>query len=215
MAPMPPQVTHVSVTPAPAIPLLEQRTFSATQIQRFLNCPKQFFYERMIALQEREDAETDTRRLDAGSIIHEVCCVSLGNGKTKDVDLLHESISDYVKRLHCLPERSAAVLEAAWHGERITLPGGGDYQPSQRWSDQFDAGLKRMSTFHTLERLLARWANHEQQRAKQHPHRRPGLLEQQVTLHTPHHTVIARIDRIDVGPNLAIKATATSWKNSR
>jgi len=202
MAPMPPQVTHVSVTPAPAIPLLEQRTFSATQIQRFLNCPKQFFYERMIALQEREDAETDTRRLDAGSIIHEVCCVSLGNGKTKDVDLLHESISDYVKRLHCLPERSAAVLEAAWHGERITLPGGGDYQPSQRWSDQFDAGLKRMSTFHTLERLIARWANHEQQRWKQHPNRRPGLLEQQVQVRTPHHTVIARIDRIDVGPDL-------------
>lgn len=202
MAQMPPRATYVSDASPPAIPLLQQRTFSATQIQRFLNCPKQFFYERMLALQEREDVETDTRRLDAGSIIHEVCCVSLGNGKTRDVNLLQESMDDYVNRLQLLPERSATALQAAWHGERVTLPGGGDYQPSQCWSEQFDVGLKRMSTLHTLERLIARWVNHEQQRRRIHPHRRPGLLEQQVELRTPHHTVIARIDRIDVGPDL-------------
>lgn len=210
MAPAAPRITHTKVPPTPQIQLLAQRTFSATQLQRFLTCPKQFFYERMLALQEREDAETDTRRLDAGSIIHEVCCVSLGNGATKDVNLLNERMSDYVNRLQCLPERSAAALQAAWYGERVTLPGGGDYQPTRRWGDQFDAGLKRMSSLQTLQRLIARWAIHEQQRWEAHPHRRPGLLEQTVQFHTGPYHIIARIDRIDI--NAALECEIIDYK---
>ena len=202
MPPVPPRATQTVVAPPPMIPLREQHMFSATQIQRFLTCPKQFFYERMLALQEREDAETDTRRLDAGSIIHEVCCVALGNGATKDVNLIHEHMNDYVNRLQYVPERSMAALHAAWHGERITLPGGGDYQPTRRWGDQFDPGLKRMSSLHTLERLLTRWAHHEQRRWEERPYLRPGLLEQTVQFHTSQHQVIARIDRIDIGTDV-------------
>lgn len=179
------------------VPLLYDHQFSASQIRRYLTCPKQYYYEYVLKLNAMEDEESDTRALDLGSMIHELCCAIIGNGNTSNVSLLNEDINHVRQRMAQLTTRAASALNAAWHGETVHLPGGGTYTPSTVWSQAFGVGLRQQSSLQRAQRIIERWVAHEailQQQAS----RRPILLEQRVTFMLAGQRIMAQIDRIDM-----------------
>jgi hypothetical protein len=57
--------------------------------------------------------------------------------ETSNVDLRHESYTEFKKRLDVVPLRGGTSFAAAWHGEPIAFDTNTSYIPSQRWSNCF------------------------------------------------------------------------------
>lgn len=192
----------VAHTPAPvamqALQVMHDNSFSASQISTYLGCARRYFYEKIVRISDDDDDDTrDERSLDTGSLIHEILCAALGNGQTSNVDLRHESVSTFKKRLDQLTQRTNLILAAAWHGEPVTLGAGTSYIPTQRWSNRFGEGLRLRSSLRKIEQLLARWVEIEQM-LHQQVTRRPVLLEHQLSMTLNGKRINARIDRIDL-----------------
>ncbi len=204
-----PAVSCVATLPIPqAIPttqhatqplqLLTNNAFSASQISTYLQCPRRYYYEKVIQLGHDDESEVDERNLDMGALAHEVLCAVMGNGATENVDLRSESLEAFRHRFAVMPQRIDQVLHAAWQGTTITLTGGGTYHASQAWHQRFGTGLRLRSNWLRIEGMLQRWWEYERALYDTHPNRRPLLLEHQLDYVLDGMRIVGRIDRIDV-----------------
>jgi len=187
----------------PVIQVMHDNSFSASQINTYLGCPRRYFYEKIVRIDDDDDEITDEINLVIGMFIHEVLCAALGNGQTSNVDLRHESYPEFKKRLDLLPLRVEKILAAAWHGEPIDLDTSTKYIPSYNilrflaWKDSIGEGLRQRSSWRKIEQMLGRWITIEQTLHAQAT-RRPVLLEQQLSMTLNGKRINARIDRIDL-----------------
>ena len=181
-----------------AIQLLTNNTFSASQISTYLNCPRRYYYEKVIQLGHDDDTEIDERNLHFGSLAHEVLCVVLGNGSIENVDLRSESFDTFKSRLSVMPQRVQVALRGAWQGQEVQLPGGGVYRPSCAWHERFGTGLRLRSNWLRIDGMLRRWWEYERALYEQHPNRRPLLLEHQLDFQLDGMRILGRVDRVDV-----------------
>ena len=185
--------------PAPAVqhttlssPLLAEHTFSASQIRMYLSCPLQFFYGRILRIEVEEPGV-----FSQGSMLHEVLCATVGDGRLAEVDLRGRERPAWLADGQRLKRRVSAAFAAAWDGQPVDLPGGGRYTPTHRWSDRFEHELRRRAVKHWAEQTLERWAEFESEKMAADGERQPVLLEVPFTLTIGSYRVIGRIDRID------------------
>lgn len=189
------QPTHIpTVHP---LQLLTNNSFSASQISTYLNCPRRYYYEKVIQLGHDDESEVDERNLDMGSLAHEVLCAIMGTGATENVDLRHESLDAFQRRFAVMPQRLVHALQAAWDGATVELVGGGTYQASQPWKQRFGTGLRLHSNWRRIQSMMQRWWEYEQALYATYPHRRPLLLEHQLDFTIEGMRIMGRIDRID------------------
>jgi hypothetical protein len=66
--------------PTPVLQVMHDNSFSASQINTYLGCPRRYFYEKIVRISDDDDEISDERNLYTGSLIHEVLCAALGNG---------------------------------------------------------------------------------------------------------------------------------------
>jgi RecB family exonuclease len=195
--PLPQAHTHEKPEIQP-IQLLTNNSFSASQISTYLNCPRRYYYEKVIQLGHDDDSELDERSLDMGALAHEVLCAVLGTGATENVDLRNESLEAFRTRFATMPLRLDRTLHAAWHGDEVPLPGEGTYRASQAWHQRFGTGLRLRSNWLRIHGMLQRWWAYERALYDIHPNRRPILLEHQLDFSIDGMRIVGRIDRIDM-----------------
>lgn len=172
--------------------LLDGQTFSATQLRSYLSCPLKFFYERVLRLETEGSGA-----LDQGGLLHELLCVTVGDGSTGKVTLLDRPRPAWMNDAAELRTRAHAAVAAAWSGEATELPGGGMYAPSQAWALRFGPDLQRQAVRRWAERVLGDWAVFEINGLPDRDARRPVLLEVPFTLDLGGFRLRGRIDRID------------------
>lgn len=173
-------------------PLLDEHTFSASQIRMYLTCPLQFFYGRVLRIEVDEPGV-----FSQGSLLHEVLCATVGDGSLSQVDLRERKRPAWLADGPRLKKRVSAVFAAAWEGKPATLPGGGRYTPTRRWADHFEHELRRRAVEHWAKQTLGRWAEFETEKMAAEGERQPVLLEVPFTLTVGGYQVTGRIDRID------------------
>lgn len=193
-----PHAQPSSPTTVQPIQLLTNNSFSASQISTYLNCPRRYYYEKVIQLGHDDESELDERSLDMGSLAHEVLCAIIGTGAIENVDLRSESLDAFRARFAVMPQRLDVALRTAWHGESTTLPGGGTYQASQAWHQRFGTGLRLRSNWLRIDSMLQRWWEYERALYTKTPNRRPMLLEHQLDYSLDGMRILGRIDRIDM-----------------
>lgn len=173
--------------------VLQAPIFSASQIRTYLRCPLQFFYDRVLNL----DSDETPGAFRRGSLLHEVLCVALGDGRTRSVDLRDRPPAAWLDDAGLLSRRALTALEAAWTGRPADLPEGGHYAPEQAWEPLFGPALQREAVKHWAERILRQWAVFETERRRDGPSGRPILLEMPFRIEIDAYRMIGRIDRID------------------
>jgi hypothetical protein len=172
--------------------LLHDHTFSASQVRAYLACPLQFYYQRVLGL-ETEGSET----LDRGGLLHELLCVTAGDGTLRAVNLWDRPRPAWMSSPAALSERAMVALEAAWRGEAADLPGGGRYAPSLAWGVRFGPELQRQAVRRWAERVLSAWVEYEVTGMPDAGLRRPVLLETSFRFEHNGSRLVGRIDRID------------------
>ncbi len=172
--------------------VLTDHTFSASQIFSYLRCPLQFFYGRVLRIEP--EVPTVYAR---GSLVHEVLCAALGDGRVERVDLGSGPRPTWLDDGRELGRRARWALRAAWEGEAVSLPGGGEYQPSTRWESHFGPQLQRKAVRRWAESLIEDWAAFEVRGRPGEGRRRPVLLEVPFELELGGFRVRGRIDRVD------------------
>ncbi|MCL5952144.1 MAG: PD-(D/E)XK nuclease family protein [Chloroflexi bacterium] len=182
---------HSGSAPEPA-KVLNNHTFSATQIRMYLTCPLQFFLAHVLNI-ETEEEDTPRR----GSLIHEVLCAALGDGTCREVDLSRGKQAPWIGDAPRLKERAQKALDAAWTGQATDLPGGGHYTPSAEWSVGFGPDLQRRAVHLWAQDALAAWAEFESGGLPDAEVRRPILLEVPFRFEIEGLPIAGRIDRID------------------
>ncbi len=169
--------------------------FSASQIKTYIQCPRRYFYEKVLRL-GTESEELDERAMDMGSLMHEILCAAVGNGQIAGVDLRNESIDATRARWATMSSRVLQIADAAWRGEECRLSNGDVYTPTQHWRLRFGSGLRQLSSERKLQAMCHRWLNGDPCMTLD-PSRRPILLEQQLHMRIGEFTLTGRIDRID------------------
>ncbi|MCL4488352.1 MAG: PD-(D/E)XK nuclease family protein [Chloroflexi bacterium] len=172
--------------------VLNDHTFSATQIRMYLTCPLQFFLAHVLNI-ETEEEDTPRR----GSLVHEVLCAALGDGTCREVDLSRGKPASWIGDAARLKERALKALNAAWVGQATDLPGGGRYTPSTEWSIGFGPDLQRQAVRLWAQDALAAWAEFESDGLPDAEIRRPILLEVPFRIEIEGIPIAGRIDRID------------------
>jgi RecB family exonuclease len=175
-----------------AAQLLHDHPFSASQVRTYLACPLQFYYQRVLGL-ETEGSEA----LDRGGLIHELLCVTAGDGTLRAVNLWDRPRPAWMNSPAALSERALAALQAAWRGEAVDLPGGGHYVPSLTWGPRFGPELQQQAVRRWAERVLSAWAEYEVTGLPDAALRRPVLLETSFRFEQSGARIVGRIDRID------------------
>lgn len=200
-------VPHAQDIPLVAATHLAHSTqFSATQVSTYLRCPQRYFYERVLRL-GTESEELDERSLTMGSLVHEIMCAAVGNGKTKGVDLRNESADITMARWADMPQRVMRVADAAWTGQACQLGNGDMYVPTEAWQLRFGQGLRQHSTYRKLRTICAGWLVNDPC-MQGVTLRRPILLEQQLHFTLAEFTISGQIDRIDeiTDPHSGVKS---------
>lgn len=193
-----PQAVPTTTPPSEAIQLLTNNTFSASQISTYLNCPRRYYYEKVIQLGHDDDTEIDERNLHFGTLAHEILCAVLGTGAVENVDLRNETFDIFKSRMTVMPQRVHAALHGAWQGQEVQLPGGGVYRPSCAWHERFGTGLRLRSNWLRMNGMLQRWWEYECALYERQPQRRPVLLEHQLDFDLNGMRILGRVDRVDM-----------------
>jgi hypothetical protein len=172
--------------------LLDNHTFSASQIRMYLTCPLQFFYARVLGI-ETDEPEVFGR----GALLHEVLCATLGDGSLRTVNLSARSRPPWLSDARRLRARTKSALDAAWSGEPGTLLGGGQYAPTAEWRLRFGPELQQRAVRQWAQKVLDNWCDYEVETMSAEGSRRPLLLETPFTMQVGRYKVTGRIDRID------------------
>jgi hypothetical protein len=183
-----PEMQHTTSS----LPLLDEHTFSASQIRMYLACPLQFFYGRILRIEVEEPGV-----FNQGSLMHEVLCATVGDGRLERVDLSGRGRPAWLADSRRLKRRVSAAFKGAWAGGAVDLPGGGQYTPTERWSDRFEHELPRRAVQRWAEQALMQWAEYESEKMAADGERQPILLEVPFTMAVGRYQVRGRIDRID------------------
>ena len=83
------------------ITMLEQYTYSSTALDKYLNCPLQFYYSYVLNLQEKEEITGETDKAEIGSLVHIVLEDYLSEFKGKMVqaqDLREDRLSELIEK---------------------------------------------------------------------------------------------------------------------
>ena len=174
--------------------VLHAHIYSASQMRTYLRCPLQFFYDRVLRL----DSDESRGALDRGALLHEILCAAIGDGRLEKVDLLNRLRPAWMDDTGSLTERALTGLDAAWTGQTVELPGGGQYTPSETWEPRFGPTLQRDAVKRWAGRVLRQWAEFDVEgRGEGAPPRRPVLLEMAFDIQIDGYMMIGRIDRVD------------------
>ena len=180
--------------------LLDDHTYSASQVRLYLTCPLQFFYARVLGLETEGGLA-----LDRGSLIHALLYATLGAGSAGRAGLLARQRPLWMNAVAALQARAQAVLDAAWTGQPADLPGGGRYQPDLAWGERFGPELQAQAVRRWAAAILDDWAEYEVEGWPDARQRRPVLLEANFVFELAGYRLTGRIDRVDeihtpVGP---------------
>jgi hypothetical protein len=180
------QVAHGSFSPEVGQPLFQDRVFSATEIEAYLQCPYSWFYSRVLRPRDI-DAQMDAAALGSRA---------------------HRLISDFYEAMklegrrrvtpETLPEALQLFEQTAEKSERAMAP-------AQGLSEEIDVGRAHMWARHVVEDdafLLRGYAphGHELVFGMDHSFEFAGVR------------IAGRVDRVDVGPTGAV---VTDYKSAR
>ncbi len=202
---------QVASSPESGEKVLIDHTFSASQMRMYLTCPLQYFYGKVLNI-EAEEYAMFTR----GSLLHELLCVTVGDGSREAVDLSRRKRPEWMNDQGRLNARAQAALRAAWAGEAADLPEGGRYTPGRDWGTEFGAGLQQQAVRRWAAGILEKWADYETSALPNRESRRPVLLEAMFTMTLGGYKITGRIDRVDEvrtgkGPAYEVLDYKTGW----
>lgn len=176
--------------------LLTEHRFSSSQLDTYLRCPRQYFYQKVAKTDPGSDDEDPGTSLSVGSLVHEILCAAMGTGQLEDVDLREETLAAFAERWQVMPERVDLCLRHALAGTSVALPRGGTYIPSKAWRSTLGEGLWYLEAITSIETILTQWYASESDLGTG-TKRRPILLEHPFSTTIGGYEVTGRIDRVD------------------